>query len=206
MRLMVVLLLVVQSPFVHSVAATAQDTNASDYARPGFYLGIGVEGASYTKLADDLENALAALGYVATIDTDIGAGFNLYGGYRTHPNFALEAEFEMIPSTDLDAFGIKFADLEAWAFTGNLKMLALTGKIQPFGVVGVGVFHGKLEDSRGVGIGASGSGFAARFGGGVDLYSTEKIALSARATYVLPTGDVEGLDYVSFGAGVQYRF
>jgi hypothetical protein len=28
----------------------------------------------------------------------------------------------------------------------------------------------------------------------------------AAADHVLPTGDVEDLDYVSFGAGIQYRF
>jgi len=46
----------------------------------------------------------------------------------------------------------------------------------------------------------------ARFGGGLDFYITESIVASAGVDYLLPTGDVEDLDYVSFGWGLQYRF
>ena len=35
---------------------------------------------------------------------------------------------------------------------------------------------------------------------------TENIGLSVDSSYVIPTGDVEDLDYVSVGAGVFFRF
>lgn len=50
------------------------------------------------------------------------------------------------------------------------------------------------------------SGFIARFGGGFDVYITRSVVASAGVDYVLPTGDVEDLDYLSFGGGIQYRF
>jgi hypothetical protein len=66
----------------------------------------------------------------------------------------------------------------------------------------------KLRDTAGTGLSASGRGtdFAARFGGGIDLYATKHVVLSVEAEYVLPTGDVKDLDYISIGWGFQYRF
>ncbi len=48
--------------------------------------------------------------------------------------------------------------------------------------------------------------FAGRVGGGIDIYATENIVVTLDATYVVPTGDVDDLDYLSIGWGVQYRF
>ena len=47
---------------------------------------------------------------------------------------------------------------------------------------------------------------AARFGGGIDIYATENFAVSLNISYVLPTGDLKDLDYVSIAWGFQYRF
>ncbi|MEE8549631.1 MAG: porin family protein [Gemmatimonadota bacterium] len=181
--------------------------SSQDYARDGFYAGAGVLGGSYTKIDDELEDALAALGYVASIDTETAVGFELYGGYRFHPNFAIEAEFEMLPKADIDLSGFgTFAELETWTLTGNMKAFALTGRIQPYALVGIGVMHVEVDDTVGLGISETEAGFAARFGGGLDFYITENIAVSVGVDYLLPTGDVEDLDYVSFGGGIQYRF
>ena len=48
--------------------------------------------------------------------------------------------------------------------------------------------------------------FIARFGLGLDLYLLESVALQASSSYVLPTGDLEDLSYVSVVVGLQYRF
>lgn len=64
----------------------------------------------------------------------------------------------------------------------------------------------EIEDALGLGIRETQTDFAARFGAGLDIYLTENIVLSAGVDYVLPTGDVNDLDYVSFGGGGQYRF
>jgi len=48
--------------------------------------------------------------------------------------------------------------------------------------------------------------FAMRFGGGIDLYATANVVVSLEADYVLPFGNLNSLDYISIGWGLQYRF
>lgn len=175
--------------------AAAED-GEPDYARPGVYVGAGAHGIEFTDL-----------GLGSGVDSDVGAGFNVFAGYRIHRYVAAELEFEMFPETDIDASGFgTFADLETWAITANAKVFPLNGRLQPFALVGLGVLHGKLEDSVGLGLDESDADFAARFGGGVDAYVTENVVVWVRSTYVLPAGGVDDLDYVSFGGGLQFRF
>lgn len=178
-----------------SLPVAAED-EGPDYARLGFYVGAGAEGGEFTDL-----------GLGSGLDADTGAGFNVFAGYRAHAYVSAELEFEMLPEIDIKASGFgKFAEIETWAITGNVKAFPLTGRIQPFALVGIGALHGKLKDSVGFGLDESDAGFAARFGGGLDVYATEHVVVWARSTYVLPTGDVSDVDYVSFGGGLQYRF
>jgi len=180
---------------------------SQDYARRGFYLGAGAVGGSYSKLEDELEDGLLALGYVVNIDVDEAVGFNIYAGYRVNPNFAAEVEFEMLPETDISASGVgTFVEIETWALTSNMKAFFLTGRVQPYALLGIGSMKATLKDSVGLGVSETVSGFTLRFGGGLDVYITESVAAFAGVDYLLPTGDVEDLDYVSFGGGVQYRF
>ena len=107
-----------------------------------------------------------------------------------------------IPPAELEAAGV--------VFTANMKGYLFKDRFQPYAVAGIGVMTARLEIKDTVGFDVSGSdwstGFAARFGGGVDLYVTQHFVLNAEIRYVLPTGDVEGLDMISFGWGLQYRF
>jgi hypothetical protein len=41
---------------------------------------------------------------------------------------------------------------------------------------------------------------------GFDFYLTDALALQLSSSYVLQTGDLDGFDYVSLIAGLQYRF
>ena len=112
----------------------------------------------------------------------------------------------MLPQADVDIDGLgKIAEIQTWALTGNAKVFVLTGRTQPYALIGIGVLEAELE-FVGAGLSQTESGFAVRFGGGLDFYITENVVASAGVDYVLPTGDVEDLDYVSFGAGIQYRF
>jgi opacity protein-like surface antigen len=175
---------------------------AEDFARTGFYLGAEMIGGAYTKAEDELEDLVPV-----SVDIDTAIGFEAYAGYRVHPNFAIEAEFELLPETDVDASGFgTFAELEAWTATGNAKLFPLTGRGQPFLLIGLGAMHAEVEDTVGLGASEDEAGFAVRFGGGVDFYVTENAAVSGGADYVLPAGDVEDLDYVSYGGGVMIRF
>ena len=41
---------------------------------------------------------------------------------------------------------------------------------------------------------------------GIDFNYAENVALQVSSSYVLTTGDIDGLDYVSLVAGFQFRF
>ena len=97
-------------------------------------------------------------------------------------------------------------ELETLTFTGNVKGYLLTGRVQPFLLAGVGLMQVEAKDTVGVGLSIEEEDFAARFGGGVDFYINPNIAVVIDVGYVLPTGDLDGLDYVSFSGGFQYRF
>lgn len=185
----------------------AAPAGAQDHGRSGPYLGAGVLGGSYTQAEDDLDDALSLFGLQGADVDDATVGFEVYGGYRIVPNFALELEFEMLPDTDISAFGTA-SDLLTLDATGNGKVFLLTDRIQPYLLAGVGFMHAELETEGPFGTSGteSDTDFTARFGGGVDLYLTENVVLSVGADYLLPTGDLDGLDYVSYGGGLQYRF
>jgi opacity protein-like surface antigen len=122
-----------------------------------------------------------------------------------------------------------------WVITGNVKGYLLTGRWQPFLLAGAGLMTAKVslelndllgkdppgeeplgsefrrrmsESDRFTGAAESvrSTGFAARFGAGIDAYATENFVFTLGADYVFPTGDVKDFDYISVVWGVQYRF
>jgi opacity protein-like surface antigen len=174
---------------------------APGYGRTGPYLGIAGGVVIPTALEDELEDATG-------VGWEVGASGSVHArvGYRLHPHFALEAHFEYLTEYELEAFGTTVAEIEAWTVGLDGKLPVLTGRAQPFLLIGLGAMHAELEDTIGLGISEEDTGFAARFGGGVDFYATRELVVGMDVSYVLPTGDVEDLDYVSIGIGFQYRF
>ena len=132
-------------------------------------------------------------------------GFNFRVGYRIIPHFAIEAMGERVDKFDLT--NAQGKDIDTWTGTINGKAFILTDRFQPYGLFGVGFMraHATFIDSI---FGSSGSDtdLALRFGGGLDSYITEHWVANLEISYVLPTGDVDGLDYISLGGGLQYRF
>lgn len=191
-----------------------------DYARNGFYVGLAGTYAIDTfedDVEDDINAELVALGYVVDLDVEESFGINGRIGYRFHRNFSAEFEVEWLDGfeSDVDEVAVPLGkiltiDVETVTFTGNAKGYLLTGRYQPFLLVGLGVMTAETKVKDTVGLGFSESDrftdFAMRFGGGLDLYATENVVISVGADYVLPVGDVEDLDYVSIGWGFQYRF
>ncbi len=181
-----------------------------DYARKGWYVGVGVSGGVYTQLEDDVKDEVRdALGLDTNFDADTAIGVNLLTGYRTTPNIAIELELEIMPSSDISIDGdVKFGEIETYAVTTNVKFFALTGRIQPFILVGLGLTHTEIEDSLGLRFDETKTSFAARVGGGLEVYLTEQVAIWGRTTYVRSESDIDGIDidYVGFGGGIQYRF
>jgi opacity protein-like surface antigen len=184
-----------------------------DFARSGWYLGAGVSiGFEAFSGIAEMEDSL---------DTNVKVGnafgVNARAGYRLFPWLALEGQFEwlssfnyiaedVLPPGETDVRDATFAEVEDYTLTVNAKGYPLTGRVQPFGLVGLGGMLAKntlrFQNDRTVDVG----GFVARFGGGVDYYLDESWILSADVSYLLTTGNVEDTDRVSLGIGIQYRF
>ncbi len=167
-----------------------------DYDRPGFYVGAGL-GLGFEQFDG-----------FGGLDVDTGIGFDGWTGYRITPNFAAEIQLEYLDRFDFSAdlgapFGVVDFEGNFLTFTGNLKAYLMTGRVQPFAVVGIGVLRAELEA---LGVSVSDTGFAARFGGGIDFYTSPNFSLGTTASYVLATGAVDGADYVSLVLGFQYRY
>lgn len=177
--------------------------HAQDFARSGPYLGVGVLGGTFTQLEDDLDEGLL---FGEADVQDASLGFEVYGGYRIVPNFALELEFEMLPQTEVEVLGTE-SEQRVLDVTGNGKVFLLTERVQPYLLAGAGYMNAEIEVETILSSSSeTESAFVARFGGGVDIYLTESAVLSVGADYLLPTDDLDGLDHVTYGGGLQYRF
>jgi opacity protein-like surface antigen len=189
--------------FIIALASPTQATEP-DYAATGPYLGVGAAFAW-----DNFDN-------IGRLDPDMAYGFNAWGGYRFLSYLAAELQIEYVNGFD-DQAEIWIRDIfpspllldrsdaegEAVTFTGNLKAYLPLGRFQPFVLAGVGLGYVEFDLGRRK---SSDTDFAARFGGGIDFYVTEALALQISSSYVLQTGDLNGFDYVSLIAGLQYRF
>jgi opacity protein-like surface antigen len=123
--------------------------------------------------------------------------------------------------------------IETLVFTANMKGHLLTGRFQPFVLGGFGFMRMETK-SRDITPNATARtdvcpadagvppdpnppcwaaqaserqvNVALRLGGGIDVYLTENIVMSAEASYLMPTGKLDNMDYYSIGVGLQYRF
>ena len=197
---------------VHSQADEIPSSEDNPYARNGFYLGLAGAFAIDAAAEEELEKES---GLKLRIGDDIGLQARL--GYRFHPRFAAEYQFEWITDVDIDVQGVGFGNgafqLERWASTANVKAYLATDIVQPFLLVGLGVMTVEVDGSpvevspgTFVGLSVEETDFAARFGAGFEVYATEHFVINLDASYVLPTGSLEDFDYVSLGWGFQYRF
>jgi hypothetical protein len=160
----------------------------------GAYLGIGPAGGF-----EDFDNT-------AGLDIDPAVGFDAWGGYRLGKWIAAELQLEYMNGFGFSFFGTDI-DGQLVSFGGNLKLFPLASFlpdcVQPFLIEGPGLTWYELDS------GFSDSDeldFSARFGGGIDVYVSDHIALQAASSYVLATGDLAGVNYVSVGLGLHYRY
>jgi len=127
-------------------------------------------------------------------------GYNLRLGYRFHPNIAVEAMAENAVGFDLKGFG---GEISTWTTTVNGKFFALTGQFQPYGLLGIGAMQ--LKDKT-PGPSLNDFDLALRYGAGIDTYITENLVFNMEVSYVHPQGNVDDVNYVSLGGGIQIRF
>ncbi|MCH7868997.1 MAG: outer membrane beta-barrel protein [Myxococcales bacterium] len=175
-----------------------------------FYLSGGLAAGEYLEVEDDFRRSFAPLKVKAkeTVGTDLRAG------YRMHRNIAAELQFQWFSPALVKVEGIDLLEVETWTFTGNLKAYLITermevawhGTIHPYVVAGVGLMHFYVKDAFGAGLKGDGEDLAARFGGGIELYFHMNFGVYFDVTYIMTTGDVEGLDHVGMTVGGIFRF
>jgi hypothetical protein len=165
------------------------------FNRPGPYVGIG---GSY--MISGFQGAAK--------DGDFGntLGLNARAGYRLNEYWALEGIYEY--GDDFGAHQVApGARIRTNSGTVNAKLLLPLGRFQPYLEGGVGALGASANGGlRHTSWNVDGTNFAGRFGGGVDLYATENIALYLDTAYTMPIGDVNDLYHFSFGWGAKYAF
>jgi opacity protein-like surface antigen len=132
----------------------------------------------------------------------------LRAGYHFLRFASLEAQLEYTPkfkgkSGDFD--GVDVTTFATWLNIKGYPAAPWTGLFQPFGMIGLAWMWERLTGSAINGSIEEGA-FAARFGGGLDLYVTPHIVITAEAAYVLPTGQLDDLNQVQIGGALQYRW
>jgi opacity protein-like surface antigen len=174
----------------------------ADPARSGPYAGLGLV---YGAPIFDLEASERAFGSGSLGDSP-GFGVDVRGGYRFHPHFAAEGNFQWVGGMDIEQAGHDLGDVSPWTFTANMKAFILTGTFQPYVVGGVGIIHVKGDESVDLALPDSTTGFTGRIGAGADYYLRPNIVLNVEFTAVMPAGQVSRFRYLPLAAGAQYRF
>jgi len=217
-----------------SGAAGAETNSDSDpFDRPGFYIGGGGTyqfNAFSSRIEDVIDDAVndATGGSNASFNLEESGGLNALIGYRVWSWFAVELQYEWVDEYDIEGSvdllvpipGTLYS-IEGHALTLNTKWIIPFWRVQPYLLIGGGMaisevstgdlsavvstFGGEINDGTNIKP-------AARAGLGLDLHITQHIVLNAQVSAVVTTlkspeiGDVDDLNYMSFAAGLEYRF
>ena len=201
-------------------AASPASGETDDYARRGLYAGVG---AAYVIEQFDLPDATLSLPESPIFHYEVDGG-DSWGaearvGYRFHPNLAAEGQLQYYDNFGIDVAEAadaspsrEFFTLNGLSLMGNVKGYPFTGRVQPYGLVGLGLLWLHAQPPRTVyddletGFDKHEVGFAGRIGVGIDAYLTQNLLLNVEASYLLPTGDLSDFRMVPISLGVQYRF
>jgi len=177
-----------EAPQAEAPAAAADDE--AGYSRSGLYLGLGGNYAfQQFDLSEDVSDSLGVGGRI---------------GYRLHPVFATELAVDYY-----DDFDVKdVASISGVTVTAIAKLYSglITGRVQPYASLGVGIGHFEGDDDVGAGLSDDATELVTRFGGGLDVYATENIVINVDAAYLGANGSLDGLDFIPILWGAQYRF
>jgi hypothetical protein len=163
------------------------EDEATDPARPGpmFGLGAGYALNNFHNIGQDPDNSGA---------------YNAHIGYRFNPRFATELQIERYQEFDLPG-----GDVNGWAVGLNAKGYMLTGRYQPWALIGLNFLDMETTNSAAANPRKTDDGAAMRFGFGLDVYATTKIAVVTDISYVLGMGQVKDYDVVMFSLGFLFR-
>ena len=190
-----------------------EDTGQSEIGQPakderfgqGFYVRLGGATGIETGLADETAKGLEfVFGPPVSVDVSPAIGLDLRLGARGG-HFGSEVQIEWLPNFTVDAVagGGPFPEFD-WKYltaSGNFHLILLTGRVQPYLLIGAGGTWVSTNPET-----ETGSAFMVRGGGGLDVFLNEHVAVAADVSYVYPTGDLGGGDYVAIDWGLKYVF
>jgi opacity protein-like surface antigen len=138
-------------------------------------------------------------------------GYDLRGGYGVHEMVDLEIQWQSLLSFSRDSVdpitGNNDPALEARMLSFNGRFSPLTGRFQPYAMMGMGWFNVQADRSNNQ---EHKSSFAMRFGLGLATFFTERLGFNVEAGYILPlSGDLGGgdsFDLVPFTFSFFYCF
>jgi len=189
------------------------ESDPPKFDSPGVYIG-GSAVFGWGTLAD-----LSPIDSSGVAD-DVAFGGSIWGGYRAGPRGGAELQIEYLH--DVIADNGASGRVRPLSITANVKTYILTGRFQPFTIMGLGGGYVQAKDSAAVD--EDWGAFSLRAGCGIEIYANEKLSFVAGLSYVyLVSGlkDVvridsngnpkESLDryhvgYLSTQVGMQYRF
>ena len=131
-------------------------------------------------------------------------GFSTRLGYRFHPRWAAEAQYEWIDGWNLDRFDQRVGKVTRINNgSANGKFYFLTDRFQPYATVGIGASSMRVsrdgEQNRD-------TNFMVKGGLGLDWYINETVGVNLETTFVAPTGSLSDYHYLSLNWGVFLRF
>jgi hypothetical protein len=200
-RLILLFLVLPSMIFTFSLAGVGAALAEGEYVQTGPYVGAA--------FAIGWEN------FRGSSDFATSPGFDARLGWRVTRIFSVELEGEYMNEFSTTSSGVIGNDVRIWTLGGNLKgsanleRVAWLARVQPFGLLGFGFYNSK-EEIRLPGIIPKYTrehyDAMAKVGGGVDVYITPHIILTADARYNFIFRGNAALDYISATFGAAYRF
>jgi opacity protein-like surface antigen len=193
-----------------SPAVAAGPAEADDFARRGWFVGVG------GGVATDFLSELIKENSAGLVDITSTGTFNFRAGYRLLSWLALEGMYEGAYGYKTEVAGFELASLNTHSLLGNIKLIAPVWRFQPYFLLGVGAQYGDWDSDLPLDLvlpDIQRWDLVVRPALGLDSYVTKNWLLNleiAPSIRVRDFGDIPSAatDNVSltFSVGVQYRF
>jgi len=142
----------------------------------------------------------------AGVEFDDSIGFGLRGGYRAGPALAGELIFEFYNESEATAGSVEVGDVDGYSLTANGKFLLSTSRLQPYGMLGLGVLSGEAQLDGAPGLDLDENDLMARVAVGVDHHDAESFWIGVELSYNRPLDDLEDFPFyalsIGFGLGL----